>query len=32
MMSREFEIFMIGELNIFLGFQIKQMDHETFVS
>jgi hypothetical protein len=32
MMSREFEISMIGELNFFLGFQIKQMDHGTFVS
>jgi hypothetical protein len=32
MMSREFEMFMIGELNFFLGFQIKQMDHRTFVS
>jgi hypothetical protein len=32
MMSREFEMSMIGELNFFLGFQIKQMDHGTFVS
>jgi hypothetical protein len=32
MMSREFEMSMIDELNFFLGFQIKQMDHETFVS
>jgi hypothetical protein len=30
--SREFEISMIGELNFFFGFQIKKMDHETFVS
>jgi hypothetical protein len=32
MMSREFEMSTIGELNFFLGFQIKQMDHGTFVS
>jgi hypothetical protein len=32
MMSREFEMTMIGELTFFLGFQIKQMDHGTFVS
>jgi hypothetical protein len=32
MMSRKFEMSMIGELNFFLGFQIKQMDYETFVS
>jgi hypothetical protein len=32
MMSREFEIFMIGELNFFLGFQIKQIDHGSFLS
>jgi hypothetical protein len=32
MMSREFEMSMIGELNFFLGFQIKQVDHGTFVS
>jgi hypothetical protein len=32
MMSREFEMSMIVELNFFLGFQIKQMDHGTFVS
>jgi hypothetical protein len=32
MISREFEMFMIGELNFFLWFQIKQMDHEIFVS
>jgi hypothetical protein len=32
MMSREFEMSMIGELNFFLGFQIKQMNHRTFVS
>jgi hypothetical protein len=32
MMSRKFEISMIDELNFFLGFQFKQMDHGTFVS
>jgi hypothetical protein len=32
MMSREFEMFMIDELNFFLGFQIKQIDHGSFVS
>jgi hypothetical protein len=32
MMSKEFEMSMIGELNFFLGIQIKQMDHGTFVS
>jgi hypothetical protein len=32
MMSREFEMSMIGKLKFFLGFQIKQMDHGTFVS
>jgi hypothetical protein len=32
MMSREFEMSMIGELNFFLGFQVKQMDHGTFIS
>jgi hypothetical protein len=32
MMSRKFEVSMIGELNFFLGFQIKQMGHGTFVS
>jgi hypothetical protein len=32
MISREFEMSMIDELNFFLGFQIKQMDHKTFVS
>jgi hypothetical protein len=32
MMSRKFEMSMIGELNFFLGFQIKQMDHGAFVS
>jgi hypothetical protein len=31
MMSREFEMSMISELNFFLGFQIKQMDRGTFV-
>jgi hypothetical protein len=29
--STEFEMSMIDELNFFLGFQIKQMDHGTFV-
>jgi hypothetical protein len=32
MMSREFEMSIINELNFFLGFQIKEMDHGTFVS
>jgi hypothetical protein len=32
MMSRKFEMSMIGELNFILGFQIKQMGHGTFVS
>jgi hypothetical protein len=27
MMSREFEMSMIGKLDFFLGFQIKQMEH-----
>jgi hypothetical protein len=32
MMSSEFKMSMIDELNFFLGFQIKQMDHGTFAS
>jgi hypothetical protein len=32
MMSREFEMSMIDKLTFFLGFQIKQMYHGTFVS
>jgi hypothetical protein len=32
MMSRKFEMSMTDELNLFLGFQIKQMDYGTFVS
>jgi hypothetical protein len=32
MMSREFEMFMIGELNFFLGLQIKQLKEGTFIS
>ena len=31
MMSKEFEMSMIGELNYFLGFQIKQLKEGTFV-
>ena len=31
MMSREFEMFMIGELSFFLGLQIKQLKEGTFV-
>jgi hypothetical protein len=31
MMSREFEMSMIGELNYFLGFQIKQLKEGTFI-
>ena len=30
-MSREFEMSMIGELNFFLGFQIKQLKEGTFI-
>jgi hypothetical protein len=30
-MSREFEMSMIGELNFFLGFQIKQLEEGTFI-
>jgi hypothetical protein len=32
MMAKEFEMSMIGELNFFLGLQIKQMKEGTFVS
>lgn len=32
LMSKEFEISMIGELTFFLGFQIKQMREGTFIS
>ncbi|KAI0488412.1 hypothetical protein KFK09_028243 [Dendrobium nobile] len=31
-MSNEFEMSMMGELNYFLGFRVKQMDNETFLS
>ena len=31
MMSREFEMSMIGELTFFLGFQVKQMKEGTFI-
>jgi hypothetical protein len=31
MMSKEFEMSMIGELSFFLGFQIKQLEEGTFV-
>jgi hypothetical protein len=31
MMSREFEMSMIGELSFFLGLQIKQLKEGTFV-
>jgi hypothetical protein len=30
-MTREFEMSMIGELNFFLGFQVKQLKEETFI-
>jgi hypothetical protein len=32
MMANEFEMSMIGELNYFIGLQIKQMKNSTFVS
>jgi hypothetical protein len=32
MMANEFEMSMIGELNYFLGLQIKQLKNNTFVS
>jgi hypothetical protein len=31
-MSKEFEMSMIGELTFFLGFQVKQMREEIFIS
>jgi hypothetical protein len=31
MMENEFQMFMIGELTFFLGIQLKQMKHGTFV-
>ena len=31
MMAREFEMSMIGELNFFLGFQVKQLKEGTFI-
>jgi len=31
-MSNEFEMSMMGELNYFLGFQIKQMSHGIFLN
>jgi len=31
-MQGEFEMSMMGELNFFLGLQIKQMDEGTFIS
>ena len=31
MMSRELEMSMIGELNFFLGFQVKQLRKGTFI-
>ena len=30
-MTKRFEMFMMGELKFFLGFQIKQMEEETFI-
>ena len=30
-MAREFEMSMIGELNFFLGFQVKQLKEGTFI-
>jgi hypothetical protein len=32
MMANEFEMSIIGELSYFLGFQIKQLKNDTFVS
>jgi hypothetical protein len=32
MMTKRFEMFMMGELTFFLGFQIKQMKEGTFIS
>ena len=31
-MQKEFEITMIGQLNFFLGLQVKKMKHRTFLS
>ena len=31
-MKNEFEMSMMGELNYFLGLQIKQMSYETFIN
>jgi hypothetical protein len=31
MMAKEFEMSMIGELNFFLGFQVKQLKKGTFI-
>ena len=31
-MKREFEMTMVGELNYFLGFQVKQRKDEIFIS
>ena len=31
-MKKEFEMFMMGELNLFLGLKVKQMKHGTFLS
>jgi hypothetical protein len=31
-MTDMFEMSMMGELKFFLGFQIKQLEHETFLS
>ena len=30
-MQRDFEMSIIGELNYFVGFKVKQMDHGTFL-
>ena len=32
LMSKEFEMSLIGELSFFLGFQVKQMKKEVFIS
>jgi len=32
LMSKEFEMSMIGELSLFLGFQVKQMKEGVFIS
>ena len=31
-MKKEFEMSMVGELNYFLGLQVKQRKNETFIS